>query len=219
MVKVLVDTSALIVLLDADDRRHAEAVATLEAFRDSAELVTTSYIQVEALAVVRRRLGAGAMTDLLDSLLPLMRVIWVDPGTHASALAAHRLTPGVSMVDRVSFAVMRNEGIPYAFAFDKDFELEGFALLSDAMAPRRPRQVHEASAGYGSDVAAELVSVSEIAMRASRSINTVQSWRRRNSDFPTPLAQLAAGPIWEWPAIDAWVRGHARARAEQPADA
>ena len=219
MVKVLVDTSAIVVLLDADDRRHAEAVAAFEAFRDSAELVTTNYIQVEALAVVRRRLGAAAVTDLLDSLIPLMDVIWVDPGTHASALAAYRSTPGVSVVDRVSFAVMRHEGIPYAFAFDKDFELEGFALLSEGMAPRGPRQVHDASVAYGSDLAPELVSVSEIAIRASRSINTVQSWRRRNRDFPTPLAQLAAGPIWEWPAIDAWVRGHGRTRAEQPVDA
>jgi len=52
---------------------------------------------------------------------------------------------------------------------------------------------------------ADLVSVTEIAARTGRSVHTVQSWRRRHHDFPKPLVQLAAGPVWTWPAVSGWI--------------
>ena len=54
----------------------------------------------------------------------------------------------------------------------------------------------------------ELVSVSEIARRSRRPISTIQSWRRRYTSFPEPLARLAAGPLWDWPAVAQWVARH-----------
>jgi len=32
----------------------------------------------------------------------------------------------------------------------------------------------------------------------------------QSQDFPTPLARLAAGPVWEFSDIDAWAREHGR---------
>ncbi len=204
MVTVFVDTSALIALLDADDARHGEAGATLEWLRSSAELVTTNYVQIEALAVARRRLGRDAAARLLDSFFPLVRLIWVDQEVHAVALASYRSSASaVSVVDRVSFTVMRNQAIETAFAFDEDFDREGFA--APATEPRARKRIHEPFAPYSGEVATDLVSVAELAARAGRPINTIQSWRRRHPDFPAPVAQLAAGPVWIWPSIAEWI--------------
>lgn len=66
----------------------------------------------------------------------------------------------------------------------------------------------EAKAPYGpSTEASDLVSVSELAARSGRSVNTIQSWRRRHADFPSPNVELAAGPIWLWGDVSAWIEG------------
>jgi len=51
---------------------------------------------------------------------------------------------------------------------------------------------------------AELVGVAEIASRAGVAKATVMSWRRRHTDFPAPVVILAGGPVWGWPAVEAW---------------
>jgi hypothetical protein len=51
-----------------------------------------------------------------------------------------------------------------------------------------------------------MVGQSEIAERAHVALSTVQKWRRRYSDFPGPLAELACGPVFYWPDVDEWLR-------------
>ncbi len=123
-----VDTSALYALLDQDDANHDRALATFRHLRGR-DLVTHSYVVVEAVALVSRRLGWAAVERLIDGVLPVIRVIQVDEATHAAALRAFRVarSVGVSLVDQASFAVMRAEGIDQAFAFDQDFATEGFS--------------------------------------------------------------------------------------------
>lgn len=220
--RVFVDTSALLALLDEDDDHHHEAAAAMRFLIAEAELVTHNYVHVEVLALARRRLGPLAVARLMDGLLPALTTIWVDEPLHRAALAAHRAAgPGVSLVDRVSFEVMRHEGIEEAFAFDADFEVQGFARPVVPAAGGQGRRLSEASAPYGSGPSegAQLVSVAEIAARAGRPVNTIQSWRRRHRDFPAPVASLAAGPVWTWPSIEQWIgeratRGARLARAE-----
>lgn len=210
--RVFVDTSALIALLDADDHRHAEAGAAFSWLLGSAELVTHNYVQVEAVAVAGRRLGAAAAQRLIDSLFPVMRTLWVDDVLHATAAEAFRVDSGPSFVDQVSFALMRREGIDQAFAFDADFANQRFRSVKPPSEARQ-RRLSEAPGSYPSyEVAPELVSVAEISSRAGRPINTIQSWRRRHSDFPRPVAQLAAGPIWNWSAISEWIARRPPAR-------
>lgn len=60
-----------------------------------------------------------------------------------------------------------------------------------------------------------LVGVAEIAERAGVAEATVHSWRRRRPDFPAPLARLAAGPVWDWTDIAAWLP---RLRVTRPRD-
>ena len=215
--RVFIDTSALIAILDEDDLHHSEAATMFRALLEGSELVTHNYLHVEAVAMTTRRLGAAAAGTLIDALLPAMTTVWVDEATHQVALQAHRADHGgTSLVDQVSFAVMRRLGIDTAFAFDVDFGARGFKEPTVGEA-RPPHRLSEARAPYGSSPAAsDLVSVAEIAARSGRSPNTVQSWRRRHRDFPNPVATLAAAPVWAWPDVAAWIDARAPERLPLP---
>ena len=130
---VFVDTSALYALLDADDANHVRARKAFEGLRE-VELRTHAYVVVESMALVSRRLGRVATDDLIDSLLPVIEVEPVDAALHSLALAAFREAgaPGISFVDRTSFAYMRLRGIETAFAFDADFARAGFEVVQQA---------------------------------------------------------------------------------------
>jgi hypothetical protein len=118
-------------------------------------------------------------------------------------------------VDHVSFAFMRRLGVVTAFAFDADFEAQGFVAPLVPEPSARPRRIGESAAPYGapSPSVGDLVSVAEIAARAGRPVNTVQSWRRRHRDFPMPVARLAARPVWEWPTVKSWIDARSRSGA------
>lgn len=128
-----VDTSALYALMDETDANHAAAAALFHQLRGSA-LVTHAYVIVETLALVGRRLPWPATERLMDDLLAVVEVRPVDPALHAAAWSVYREsgTAGVSFVDRTSFAFMRAQGITQAFAFDDDFERNGFLPVGPA---------------------------------------------------------------------------------------
>jgi predicted nucleic acid-binding protein len=219
--KVFVDTSALYSALDEADPNHQVALDLLDRLLGHAELVTHNYVHVEVEALVRRRLGASAAETLIDRLLPGMRTVWVDELLHGTALAAMgEERRGVSLVDQVSFLVMRRERIVDALAFDADFEAAGFRLPE--VYGRRPgdHRLSETAAAYDADPSpeADLVGVAEIAARSGHSANTIQSWRRRHATFPAPAADLASGPVWRWAPVRSWIdaRGPA-ARAPRAA--
>lgn len=52
---------------------------------------------------------------------------------------------------------------------------------------------------------ADLVGVAEIAQRAGVKADTIHKWRSRHSDFPRPIAELAAGPVWSYAAVERWL--------------
>ena len=212
--RVFVDTSALLAVLDEDDREHSDAADTFRSLLDSAELVTHNYVLVECLALVRRRLGSAAVAQLSDGILPVIETVWVDEALHQAAFAAHRAVGSVSLVDHVSFEVMRREELDTAFTFDTDFEAQGFRRARSAGRAEKGRRLGEARPPYpaGEDLPLDLVSVAEIAARSGRPVNTVQSWRRRHDDFPAPVASLAAGPVWTWPAVERWISNRAAPR-------
>ena len=68
----------------------------------------------------------------LDDFLPVVRISWIDESMHRVATAAMlaSLNRGVSLVDHASFVTMRELGVQRAFAFDADFESQGFVLIA-----------------------------------------------------------------------------------------
>lgn len=129
---VFVDTSALLPIPNRDDPDYAAAVAIWNSLLDRREQpVTTSYVVVETVALMQRRLGIDAVRYFDAVVTPLLEVVWVDPQLHERGMAA-LLAAGsrrLSLVDCVSFEVMRARGLTAAFAFDDDFTRQGFELL------------------------------------------------------------------------------------------
>lgn len=127
---ILVDTSALLALVEPDDRYHAPASRYVSSISPKA-LATHNYVAVEATSLVQRRLGDRAARELLTTWLSVLEVRWVTREIHSAAVAAllGAAKRSVSLVDYVSFELMRREGIEAAFAFDRDFLRQGFRVV------------------------------------------------------------------------------------------
>lgn len=133
-----VDTSALYAAIDRDDDAHALVAPVLRELLDREWLVTSSYVVVETAALVQSRLDTAATRDLHERLVPALDVVWVDEEVHRSAVAALLAAArrDVSLVDHVSFEVMRRRSIRTALAVDPHFADAGF----DVVPARRPAQ-------------------------------------------------------------------------------
>jgi len=129
---VLVDTSGLLAVLDADDSNHQRGRPTWEALISSCEpLHTSNYVLLELIAVAQRRLGLDAIRALHTDVLPLLTVHWVIEEEHRAAAASLLLVGrrDLSLVDCVSFDLMRRCGLSRAFTFDSHFARQGFECL------------------------------------------------------------------------------------------
>jgi len=132
---VFVDTSALIAFLDEDDPAHSVCrEAWRQAVLEAEGLVTTDYIVVEAVAVAQRRWGLDAVRTLVDEYLPLIEVGSISTEDRAAALSA-LLAAGrrrLSLVNCVSFAIMRRMGIREYLGLDPHLEEQGFTRYTAA---------------------------------------------------------------------------------------
>ena len=129
---VFIDTSALVAGLVEADFNHASAARMWHELRVRREpLLTTSYVVLEAHALAQNRYGLETVRGLVNGLLPLARIEWVGPRIHQMAvdtlLAANRRN--LSLVDCVSFLVMREQRIDRVFTFDRHFAEQGFTVL------------------------------------------------------------------------------------------
>lgn len=128
-----VDTSALMALLDTTAIEHQLVEDWFEGTReDETELLLThNCVIVETASLVRRRLGPDAVRAFFSLLVPMMSVIFIDEDLHAKAVAAYLAVAsrGDSIVDRLSFEVMRDQHVEQAFALDREFAREGFSVV------------------------------------------------------------------------------------------
>lgn len=127
---LFVDTSALYALMDRDDRNHASAARFWSQFDAAEPLVTHNYVLVETSALVQRRLGIEALQVLVDELALPISTVFVDQAVHDAAVTAVLAARQrhLSVVDLVSFEIMRRLGIRAAFAFDDHFARFGFEV-------------------------------------------------------------------------------------------
>jgi len=127
-----VDTSAFLAVLGKDDENHERArTAWGDLLTRRAPLVTSSYVLTETFAILQHRMGLDAVRVFHNDVYPILTIEWVGNALHergiGGALAARRRD--LSLVDCVSFEVMRHRGIRKVFAFDKHFEEQGFDVV------------------------------------------------------------------------------------------
>jgi predicted nucleic acid-binding protein len=127
------DTSAIYAWADTADANHHAAVRRLQAILESGqELLTHNYVLVESMALLQARLGRiAAMKLAKDSTA--FAIEWVDQDLHALGIGELERSKArhVSLVDHISFLVMRRRQLAVAFAFDAGFTSAGFAIFGE----------------------------------------------------------------------------------------
>ena len=123
---VLWDSSAILALLDADDADHGRAVATARQIAAEARpSFITNYIEVEAHALLLRKLGRAIARDWLQSGgLPIVRALPAEEEAGRSILARHA-DKDWTLCDAISFAVLDARRVVRAFTFDHHFRQYG----------------------------------------------------------------------------------------------
>ncbi len=129
--RTFIDTSAFFALLDKNDAYHSPAKkAWQEMLQEDRTLLTSNYILVECFALIQNRLGLGAVRDFQEDVLPVIQVEYVDVEIHRAGVSAFLAASrrNLSLVDCVSFEVMRALGVKAVFTFDPHFREQGFAV-------------------------------------------------------------------------------------------
>ena len=136
--KVYTDTSGLFAALVANDRNYSRAAPVLKALLEGGHvMVMTGYVLQELLALLQSRVGLVAARRFEHEMRPLLEIVWIDEKLHELSFRRMELRAkrGLSLAECSSFVVMEQQGIEWAFAFDKHFRQEGFRLLTS------PRQI------------------------------------------------------------------------------
>ena len=129
--RVLIDTSAFYALISTADEFHDRATTRYNDLIDQrANMFTTSYVLVECMALVHRRLGFAVLDNFVNSVRDVVTIIWMDPQNHWSAwdFMKDREGRGLSFVDCTT-VVLANSLKAKVFAFDGDFAREGLEVL------------------------------------------------------------------------------------------
>ncbi len=129
---VFMDTSAFVAILNKVDQNHPEAKSLwIDLISSEAVLVSHNYVVLESMAVIQRRLGMEAVRVFNDDILPLINLEWIDEITHSAGISAFLTAykKGLSLVDCVSFEIMRKLSIKTAFTFDRHFREQGFQCI------------------------------------------------------------------------------------------
>lgn len=125
---IFLDTSAIYALADEADAQHERAIRLFQSARQSSRpIVTHSYVLVESAALLHRRLGKKVALDFLEQA-GRFRIHWVSADLHHEGVAYLSEHDGskLSLVDAVSFLVMKQAGVTEYLGFDRHFTDAGF---------------------------------------------------------------------------------------------
>ncbi len=137
---VFVDTSAFYALIDADDRDHPAARQVwVTLLNESANLICSSYVILETISLLQNRIGLAAVQTFQQDILPVLNVEWVSQEAHRNGISALLAVArkSLSLVDCVSFNLMRRSAIRHAFAIDEHFLEQGFQVMPEKSGQER----------------------------------------------------------------------------------
>ena len=132
--RVFVDSGAWFALQVADDAHHATAREALPALLEASKaLVTSNLVVGETYTLLRLAKGYREARRFLDTLALSAKLERVFVSEHLERDAygiVHRYADHpFSFVDATSFALMRQQRIQHAFAFDVHFRIAGFSRI------------------------------------------------------------------------------------------
>lgn len=134
MEAVFVDTGAWFALADRSDKYHKAARTAFEDILPTRMLITSNLVVSETYILIRRAIGHAPAIQFLDSISESPRIKKVYSTHTLEEIAAEILKQfsdqDFSYTDAVSFAIMKQQKIKEAFAFDRHFITAGFSLLS-----------------------------------------------------------------------------------------
>jgi len=133
MKEVLVDTSALIALVDADDQKHEAVSHWLKKHAQSVGLVLTDYIFDECMTLMKTRFGTEAAISFGERIRSsqFCRFVHLIPQDEAATwqLFVEYADKAWSYTDCSCLAVMHHLGIQEALATDRHFRQMGITVL------------------------------------------------------------------------------------------
>ena len=128
-----VDASAFFAIVSPSDQNHQAAVAAwVDLVKKREHLVTSNYVLIETITLLHARLGTPAVQRFLGDVMSIVEVVWADVGSHVAAVTAMLAHPGKggpSLVDCMSFEVIRERRITDVFTYDRHFDGHGFRII------------------------------------------------------------------------------------------
>lgn len=129
--KLFLDTSAFIALLNPRDQFHSRMQEYLKSLDKPLQGVTSHLVLAELLTFFSRYGSLREALAFQKRILtePHFKVVWLDPVLHrtASDILEKFSDQRLSFTDAASFAIMKKEKLTYALAFDEDFIRAGFS--------------------------------------------------------------------------------------------
>jgi len=136
--KHLIDTSALLSMLEKRDEKHKQAKSIAEELeQDERNIpVITDYILDETLTLLKKRVGhkeAIKFGRLVFSGKTKLKLIYLSNKIirEAFQIFTQYSDKDFSFTDCTSFLAMKYHNIAQAFTFDKHFEQAGFEVIKD----------------------------------------------------------------------------------------
>ncbi len=130
---IFFDTSGFFALVDARDPVHDKAVAWIEAQRKKIRPVSTEWVLGETCTLLVARKRPHLVTRFLDYIESSAALLLVNPDDTllqgAKALIRQQARQGYSLVDCISFCLMKERSIRNALTTDVHFRKAGFTAL------------------------------------------------------------------------------------------
>ena len=132
--KIFVDANIFVALANKNDSTHQRAnklLAKLE--KENPQLFTSSDVVKEAATIISQRIDHKSAVKFLNEIESGdITIIFVDYDLNQKGLQefGEQTSKNVSCVDAISFIIMEQFNMDYAFSFDRDFRKSTIKILS-----------------------------------------------------------------------------------------
>jgi len=128
--KIFVDTSAFIALVDRTDKNHQSAKKCYrEIIQSGNSLVSSNFVMCETLNYLRTRISYSVSIEFRESTYKsnILEISFINPETEEAAYKIFKKykDKDFSFTDCTSFALMEIKKIKKVFSFDRHFRQNG----------------------------------------------------------------------------------------------